>query len=214
MRLTVFLRFPRFGFNLRHGVTSRNRSILEDTSSQFVPVNGAGLRSMVQDGWRSGTVVALATGIDPSPLVLLSFSSLLCHILLVSLSLSLLFLFPSLSLSLYHFSLFSVEHTDTDAYIDFRGTEKRKISFLTRSLLAALLLLFFLVFWFLLTSNPASIYFSSCSKLNEKEKGWLRKIRETLKRKLFCKKCLLKDMQQDCRKGKRLRMKMEKSRNS
>lgn len=50
MRLTVFLRFPRFGFHLRDGVTSRNRSILEDTSFQFVPVNGAGLRSMVQDG--------------------------------------------------------------------------------------------------------------------------------------------------------------------
>lgn len=100
MRLTVFLRFPRFGFNLRHGVTSRNRSILEDTSSQFVPVNGAGLRSMVQDGWRSGTVVALATGIDPSPLVLLSFSSLLCHILLVSLSLSALSLPLSISISL------------------------------------------------------------------------------------------------------------------
>ncbi|KAK1116875.1 hypothetical protein K0M31_018036 [Melipona bicolor] len=50
MRLTVFLRFPRFGFNLRHDATSRNRSILEDTSFQFVPVNGAGLRSMVQDG--------------------------------------------------------------------------------------------------------------------------------------------------------------------
>lgn len=42
---------------------------------------------MVQDGWRSGAVVALATGIDPSPLVLPSFSSLLHHTLLLSLSL-------------------------------------------------------------------------------------------------------------------------------
>lgn len=35
--------------------------------------------------------------------------------------------FPHLSLSLYHFSLFSVEHRDTDAYIDLRNTEEKNL---------------------------------------------------------------------------------------
>lgn len=112
-------------------------------------MNGAGLRSMVQDGWRSGTVVALATGIDPSPLVLPSFSSLFHYTLLVSPSLSLYYARFSISLPFslsprflsLCLSLVSVEHTDTDVYTDLdvhigsasSKAQKRKISFLARS---------------------------------------------------------------------------------
>lgn len=110
-----------------------------------------------------------------------------------SLSLSALPPFPHLSLSLYHFSLFSVEHRDTDAYIDLRNTEEKNLfsysvlacytAFaspffpdslppLTSSLFNESLLS---VFWFLLSLNPASIIrhlVRSYEKTKSGFRGW------------------------------------------